>query len=746
MKLQTKLSILFLVLTLLPLIIVGVLSYQTGQKAIRENTANHLVSTNLLKMAELERWIADNTLILEAVAKTPFFMDAFPTFLKNHDTADTDHEKVHAEIRAQMLPLLRAGGMEELFILRASDGLTLVSTDQSQAGKYQDEAPYFVDGKEKTHVQNVYYSMSIQKPTMTVSTPLKDKNGKTIAVLAGRLDLSSLSAIMTRRSGMSRTEDTYLVNKFNFFVTEPRFGKNYALKKSVHTQGVVLALAGQSGLEFYQDYRGEPVMGSYQWVEKWDLAIITEIDQKEAFAPIYRLRRTTVLLGLVVGMAAVLIGIGMARTIALPLDRLSQGVEAVGQGDLETKITSSAKGEIGDLARTFEQMRTRLKMVLVSRNELTLEVARRKKAEQTLQRDRKRLLAILDGIEDVIYVADPDTYELLHVNEALKANWKEALIGKKCHKVLQNRDAPCPFCTNEKIFGEYLGKSYVWEFQNEISKQWYRCSDKAIQWVDGRMVRFEIAADITRLKTVEEKLKNTNANLERSNRELEQFAYVASHDLQEPLRMVASYTQLLAERYKEQLDEKAQKYIYYAVDGATRMQGLIRDLLAYSRVTTRGGSMKPVDSREVLDAALTNLEAAIAESGAVITQDELPSVWADKTQLTQLFQNLISNAIKFKGKNPPKIHVSAEKKDRFWEFQVSDNGIGIDPDYTEKVFIIFQRLHTRREYPGTGIGLAVCKRIVQRHGGKIWFESEPGKNTVFHFSIREKKPPVFLNS
>ena len=203
---------------------------------------------------------------------------------------------------------------------------------------------------------------------------------------------------------------------------------------------------------------------------------------------------------------------------------------------------------------------------------------------------KKRLLAILDGIEDVIYVADPDTHELLHVNEAFKSYWGEGVIGKKCHKVLQNRDGPCPFCTNDKIFGEYLGRSYVWEFQNEVTLNWYRCSDKAIQWTDGRMVRFEIATDITRLKTVEEQLIKTNANLERSNKELQQFAYVASHDLQEPLRMVSSYTQLLAERYQEQLDDKARKYIFYAVDGATRMQRLIQDLLAYSRVTTRGGA------------------------------------------------------------------------------------------------------------------------------------------------------------
>ena len=445
MKLQTKLSVLFLVLALFPVLIAGLLSYQTGRNIIRVNITNHLVSTNLLKKAEFERWVGDNILMVEAVAKTPFFKDEFPDFLASHDAANQDHEAVHKKIRAQLSPTLQAGGMKELFVLRAADGLTTVSTDQKQEGKYNDGMPYFVHGREKTHVQNVYYSISLQQPSMVISTPLKDRTGETIAVLAGRLDLSSLSAIMERRSGMSQTEETYLVNKFNFFVTEPRFGKGYALKKSIHTKGVTEALRGKSGLGFYIDYRGEPVMGSYQWMKKWDMAIITKIDQKEAFAPIYQLRRTTILLGLAVGMAAVLLGIFLARTMALPLNRLAQSVEAVGQGDLDTQITTTAKGEIGDLARTFEQMRLRLKKVLVSRNDLTLEVERRKKAEEALEQDRKRLLAILDGIEDVIYVADPDTYELLHMNEALKANWKEAVIGKKCHKVLQNRTHPAPF-------------------------------------------------------------------------------------------------------------------------------------------------------------------------------------------------------------------------------------------------------------------------------------------------------------
>ena len=236
---------------------------------------------------------------------------------------------------------------------------------------------------------------------------------------------------------------------------------------------------------------------------------------------------------------------------------------------------------------------------------------------EELVAEYRRALSLFDGIEDVIYVADPETYELLHVNKVFKDIWGDSVIGDKCFAVLQDRQEPCPFCTNDQIFGESSGQAYVWEFQNEINNQWYRCSDKAIEWYDGRMVRFEIAADITPLKQLEHQLQGKNDELARSNKELEQFAYVASHDLQEPLRMVASYTELLEEKYRGDLDEKAQKYIAYAVDGAKRMQQLINDLLLLSRVNSRGKPFCPVDCNELVKSVIASMSATIAEKKAL---------------------------------------------------------------------------------------------------------------------------------
>lgn len=230
-------------------------------------------------------------------------------------------------------------------------------------------------------------------------------------------------------------------------------------------------------------------------------------------------------------------------------------------------------------------------------------------------------------------------------------------------------------------------------------------------------------------------------DLTRSNKDLEQFAFSASHDLQEPLRAVAGCLQVLERRSQGQLDESAQELIRHSVDGAKRMQMLIDGLLAYSRVGTRGGAFQPVDSARSLDAALVNLAAILEESGGEIVRGQLPYVQADPLQMIQLFQNLVGNALKFRGTAPPRVEVGATRQAGWWLFSVRDNGIGFDPKFAERVFIIFQRLHTRTEYPGTGIGLALCRKIVERHGGRIWAESTPGQGATFHFTLPAADPP-----
>jgi PAS domain S-box-containing protein len=256
-----------------------------------------------------------------------------------------------------------------------------------------------------------------------------------------------------------------------------------------------------------------------------------------------------------------------------------------------------------------------------------------------------------------------------------------------------------------------------------------------LESAEGTLVTAAIR-DITERKESDEHLAKTVEELKRSNDDLQQFAYVSSHDLQEPLRMVSSYTQLLAKRYKGRLDSDADEFITFAVDGCNRMQGLIQDLLAYSRAGTNERKLREVPSENALQKALINLRAAIKQSGAVVTHDALPAVTTDETQLTQVFQNLVGNAIKYRRAEEPRVHVSAARNDcNEWTFSVRDNGLGIDSQYFERIFVLFQRLHGRDEFEGTGIGLAVCKRIVERMGGKIWVESQPEKGSTFYFAL-----------
>jgi light-regulated signal transduction histidine kinase (bacteriophytochrome) len=251
-----------------------------------------------------------------------------------------------------------------------------------------------------------------------------------------------------------------------------------------------------------------------------------------------------------------------------------------------------------------------------------------------------------------------------------------------------------------------------------------------------------VGRDITRRRKREAALREAHDLLEarareltRSNEELQQFAYVASHDLQEPLRMISSYTQLLKRRYGDKLDGDAQEFMHYIVDGAGRMKQLIEDLLEFSRVGTRGHDMEGVESSAALAKAVGNLRTSIQESGASVTHGDLPRVVADGPQLTQLFQNLIANALKFRGEDKPVVRIEAQALPEAWSFTVKDNGIGLDMQYAERIFMMFQRLHNKTEYPGTGIGLAICKKIVDRHGGRIWVESKPDEGCTFGFTL-----------
>ena len=373
------------------------------------------------------------------------------------------------------------------------------------------------------------------------------------------------------------------------------------------------------------------------------------------------------------------------------------------------------------------------------------DITERKRAEQALRESEQRYRTLFETMDEgfcvveMLFDADgkPQDYRFLEVNPAFeKHTGLEQALGKTIRELVPEHDAHW-----FEVYGQVATTGQAVRFEERASamSRWFDVYAFRLGGPASRRVAI-LFNDITQRKRAEEEIRGYTEDLRRSNQELEHFAYVASHDLQEPLRTISSFSQLLARRYQGRLDTDADEFITFIVEGATRMQTLINDLLAFSRVGTRGNPFAAVECEALLQAAQANLEAAIAESEAVITHDPLPTLVADRTQLTQLFQNLFGNAIKFRRPGQaPRIHVSAARQDGAWQLSVRDNGIGIDSQYFDRIFILFQRLHGREEYPGTGIGLAVCKKIVERHGGRMWVESAPGTGSTFHFTLPDDK-------
>jgi PAS domain S-box-containing protein len=417
----------------------------------------------------------------------------------------------------------------------------------------------------------------------------------------------------------------------------------------------------------------------------------------------------------------------VVRELVVPVMLGEQVVAILGVGNKETDYTEEDAEAVSYLA------------------DVTWHIIELKRSELAHQKSKERLRMIFEAMpigwaeHRMVFDADgrPIDYEFLDVNAAFErftGLTRELVVGKLVTDIIPGIQNAKPDLIT--LYGGVVTSGI--EQQLEIFfpplDRWYKIT--AFTRRQGHFVAmFE---DISDRKRSEIALQEINASLARSNRDLEQFAYVASHDLQEPLRMVASYTQLLAQRYRGELDERADRYIAYAVDGATRMQGLISDLLMYSRVGANKLSLVPVDCQGLVTEVVHGLKRRIEETRTEVTFESLPTVLADRTQLGQVFQNLISNAIKFCRDESPRITITAQRVERCWKFSVTDNGIGIEPRFHERIFLIFKRLHPREEYKGSGIGLSIVKKIIEGLGGEVAVESELGKGTTFSFTIPEK--------
>lgn len=394
--------------------------------------------------------------------------------------------------------------------------------------------------------------------------------------------------------------------------------------------------------------------------------------------------------------------------------------------------------------RTSRTIDTDLHRLLVALGSQIGQFLERKRAEEALRQSHDLLRAIAEGTTDAIFVKDLQGRYLM-INPAgarFLGRTVEEVLGRDDSEMFSRETARAIMAGDQRVLDE--SRPLTCEDVGTVAGVTRTFSSTKAPYRDGCgnvVGLIGISRDVTERRQAEEDLKRTAADLARSNEDLQQFAYVVSHDLREPLRMVSSYCRLLRDRYRDKLDRNADDFLEFAVDGAARMEQLINELLAYARVGTRGKSFAPTDTAAVFDRAIANLRRAIEETGAKVTCGALPTVLADESQLGQLAQNLLANAIKFHGSALPRVYIWAEYWTGCWRFAVRDNGIGIPEADLERIFGVFERLHAAADYPGTGIGLAICKRIIERHGGRIWAESTPGHGTTFYFTLPDHLCP-----
>lgn len=623
MSIRIKLVIMFLAIALIPLLFVSILTFRNYKNSLEANRLSQLQNVAVFKAERIETYFAELKANIEIAQGFYNIKKTLPVLARlTHDPNNPEFLAAQ-KMLGEQLPQMQSvsgSGLSDIMLVNPEGRVVYAnrpghySKDLSKG--YEVEQKAFSQGKEKIYFSDVYFDSEDNRLEILVTAPASDFNGAFIGVIAFEVDMTPVHKLIQDVIGLGKTGEVLVGKKVGnevVYLNPLRYEPDTVMKRiniGEEAGGPIQeAVQGRSGAGQLIDYRGKKVIAAWRYIPSLGWGMVAKIDTKEAFADVTNLRNLVAIILVVIIVLSGVMAFSIAQSISEPIKRLSEGAEIIGSGNLDYKIGTNLKDEIGQLSRSFDKMTLDLKRTLASRDELSIEVRERKQAEEELAR---------------------------------------------------------------------------------------------------------------------------------SNRDLEQFAYVASHDLQEPLRAVAGFVGLLRMQLRDSLDAKKLEYMNFATDGVARMQALISGLLEYSRVGTGGKKPEMTDSKAALGRAIAYLGGGIREFGAKITADDLPKVCVDATQLTQLFQNLIGNAIKFCSEQTPQVHISAIREDNAWRFAVADNGIGIEPQYAERIFQIFQRLHSRDKYPGTGIGLSICKKIVERHGGKIWVESKPGSGSTFYFTIPDK--------
>jgi len=754
MSISLKLVIAYLSVALIPLLLLGEVTFHKYRDSLENIRLAQLRDVAVYKADKIENLffglkadveiaqsfynIKTNLPVLNALAGKP---------------ADSEFLAAKKMLDGQLQPMQAVKGLSDIMLVDPG-GKVVYSSDPGHFWKefrktlLDPQQKAFGEGKKKVYFSEIFFRKEeADRPVMLVSAPVIGFNGKFSGVLAFEVDMGSVYTLVQETTGLGTTGETLLGRKEGseiVFLNPLRHDPGAALKRRV-TIGAELgipvqqAVLGRTGTGLVKDYRGVAVVAAWRPIPSMGWGLVAKIDAAEAFAEVEAMRR---LVGAILVTLLVIGGLlffYIARSISIPIKNISEGAKIIGGGNLDHKVGIDHTDEIGQLSRAFDAMTDNLKKITASRDELNEEIAGRKKTEEALRESGQRL----NKAQEISHLG---SWELDLANNRL--SWSDEvyrIFGLKPQEFAATYEAFLAAVHPDDraaVDAAYSGSLREGRDSYEIEHRVVRQTTGEVRFVLERCAHFRdgsgaILRSVGMVHDITEQ-KKAETEIRRSNESLGQFAYVASHDLQEPLRVMGSYSELLERRYKGRLDSDADEFIAYIVDGAKRLQKLIDDLLTYSRVGRADKSGEEVDCNSVLARVLGGMRAAIEESGAVVTSDDLPAQTGAESDFVQLFQNLIGNGIKFRGPGAPRVHIKAERQGSDWLFSVKDNGIGLEPQYKDRIFLIFQRLHAKSEYPGTGIGLSICKKIVEVQGGRIWVESEPGKGAAFYFTLPAK--------